>query len=447
MMRVDRDLHEPGDDEYRCDRDRAIPSVVEAERHEHVEDAEEQGRQRVEPEPSDERPVAERACDRARVRRLGGRGPDGEERRDERERDERDRDERPLDPHDVGKAAEHRADDEAEDGEAEDRAECLPASLARHVDGDPRQRAGPGRRARDTLDEAGQPEGDRAAGQREGEAREREHGQSGENAALRPDPADEEAARHSADQRSRAVRAEEQAGLELRQVVRVGEVGEERDDRPEQHRVEEHDRAREDDDAAHRPRIRRRPPDPRGRRHRHDAAVATATAGAFRGVPPPQAGVRAAGLRSCGIPLADQRKRTESVSPPSSSPDRPSPKRLPGGRAFNLRRSVLGALGNLLAHLAGVKHLLRDNVSQIATIAFAAAFAGEFRSTQKRTEGGGSFVRPPDRPPPKRLPVGGPSTSGAPSSVHTGHYGPVIMPSSGNRFRNPHFARFLFHAA
>jgi len=54
--------------------------------------------------------------------------------------------------------------------------------------------------------------------------------------------------------------------------------------------------------------------------------------------------------------LRDQRKRTESVSPPSSSPDRPSPKRLPGGRAFNLGRSVLGALGNLLPDLAGVKH-------------------------------------------------------------------------------------------
>jgi len=123
--------------------------------------------------------------------------------------------------------------------------------------------------------------------------------------------------------------------------------------------------------------------------------VATATAGAFRGVPrrrrgssrgirllrnptwrarepgqlrprqraplgvcPAAGGDQAAGFRSCGIPLADQRKCTESVSPPSNSPDRPSPKRLPGGRAFNLGRSVLGALGNLLAHLAGVKHSL-----------------------------------------------------------------------------------------
>lgn len=49
------------------------------------------------------------------------------------------------------------------------------------------------------------------------------------------------------------------------------------------------------------------------------------------------------------------RKCTESVSPPSSSPDRPSPKRLPGGRAFDLRRSVLGAIRKLVAHSAAVK--------------------------------------------------------------------------------------------
>ena len=164
------------------------------------------------------------------------------------------------DSHDVGEAAEHRADDEAEDCEAEYRPERLPAPLARHVDGHPRQRAGPCGRARDALDEARQAEGERAAGECEGKARDREHRQTGEDAALWPDPSDEETARHSADERSRAVRSEEEAGLELRQVVRVCEVREERDDRPEQHRVEEHDGAREDDDPAHSARIRRRTP-------------------------------------------------------------------------------------------------------------------------------------------------------------------------------------------
>ncbi len=42
-------------------------------------------------------------------------------------------------------------------------------------------------------------------------------------------------------------------------------------------------------------------------------------------------------------------------------------------------------------------------------------------STQKMHRGQCSLVRPTDRRPPKRLPVGEPSTSGAPSSVHPGH--------------------------
>jgi hypothetical protein len=99
---------------------------------------------------------------------------------------------------------------------------------------------------------------------------------------------------------------------------------------------------------------RRRPPHLRALRRR-DAAVAAAKPTPSGGVPRRRRG-SSGGIPLLRNPLADQRKCTESVSPPSSSPDRPPPKRLPGGRAFNLRRSVLGALGNLLAHLAGVKH-------------------------------------------------------------------------------------------
>ena len=82
----------------------------------------------------------------------------------------------------------------------------------------------------------------------------------------------------------------------------------------------------------------------------------TAKAAGFRDVPRCR---RGSSRRNplCGFLFGEQRKCTESVSPPSNSPDRPSPKRLPGGRAFNLGRSVLGALGNLLADLADVKHL------------------------------------------------------------------------------------------
>jgi hypothetical protein len=79
----------------------------------------------------------------------------------------------------------------------------------------------------------------------------------------------------------------------------------------------------------------------------------------------------------------------------------------------------------------------RGNVSQIATNSFGSQLARKFGSRHKCTEVGGSLVRPPNRPPPKRLPVGGPSTSGAPSSVHTGHYDAILVPSSWNRPRNP----------
>jgi hypothetical protein len=46
---------------------------------------------------------------------------------------------------------------------------------------------------------------------------------------LRPDPADQETARDAAQERTATVRAEQEPGLELRQVVPVGEVGEERE--------------------------------------------------------------------------------------------------------------------------------------------------------------------------------------------------------------------------
>ena len=110
--------------------------------------------------------------------------------------------------------------------------------------GDPRERAGPGHRARDALREPRDAERDRVAGEREDEARDAEERKAGDDAALRPDPADEEPGREPADERAAAVGAEQQPGLELRQVVVVGEAGEERDDRAEQHRVDEHDRAR-----------------------------------------------------------------------------------------------------------------------------------------------------------------------------------------------------------
>ena len=82
----------------------------------------------------------------------------------------------------------HRSDDEPEDREAEHRAERLAAPLARRAERQPGERAGPGHRAREPLEETGDAESDRGAGEREGEARDGEHEQPDHHRALRPDP-------------------------------------------------------------------------------------------------------------------------------------------------------------------------------------------------------------------------------------------------------------------
>jgi hypothetical protein len=56
-------------------------------------------------------------------------------------------------------------------------------------------------------------------------------------------------------------------------------------------------------------------------------------------------------------------------------------------------------------------------------------------------------VRSPDRPPPKRLPLGGPSTSGAPSSVQLGDYGLPEAPSRSPTTQMPLFATFSLQTA
>ena len=212
----------------------------------------------------------ERARDRAGPTLLARRRVDGGERPGEAGRDDCDRAERRADADEVGDAAEHRADHEPEHREPEHRAEGLTAPGTRDADRGPGERARPRRGAGQPLGEASDAERDRATGEREGETREREHDQAHEDAALRPDPADEQPSRNPTDERAAAVRAEQEAGLELRQVVVVGEAREERDDRSEQHRVEEDDGAGDGDDATHSPdldkgaRLRPRRPDAEG---------------------------------------------------------------------------------------------------------------------------------------------------------------------------------------
>jgi hypothetical protein len=170
-------------------------------------------------------------------------------------------------------------------------------------------------------------------------------------------------------------------------------------------------------------------------------------AAGFRDVPPPSGGGSERGIPLLRNPSLGPRKMHR-VGLASVQLTRSTFAEATAGRE-SLQPSALRArcTRKPTGPFGGRQALSRVNVSQIATIGFAFEFGLEFGSRQKRTEGGGSFVRPPNRPPPKRLPVGGPSTSGAPSSVHTGHYGPVRAPSSGNRSRNPQFAIFFIRAA
>ena len=171
--RVDPDLDQPGGDEHGGDRERAVARVVEPERDEDVERAEEERGERVEPQAADEAPVAKSAPDRARrlqlpTRRLATRATPAASAAATSATTR----ERGPDSGQLRRRRRNRADDEAGDGEPEHRAERLPATLARDAHGDPRQRAGPRRGARETLREPRDAERDRTAGEREAEARE-----------------------------------------------------------------------------------------------------------------------------------------------------------------------------------------------------------------------------------------------------------------------------------
>ena len=72
-------------------------------------------------------------------------------------------------------------------------------------------------------------------------------------------------------------------------------------------------------------------------------------------------------------PNSDHNKCTEPVAPSSGTPGRPPPERLPLGSSINLRRSVLGARGNLARQLPAVNHSSRRfsaNCTEIISDAF-----------------------------------------------------------------------------
>ena len=89
-------------------------------------------------------------------------------------------------------------------------------------------------------------------------------------------------------------------------------------------------------------------------------------------------------------------------------------------RAINLGRSVLGAAPTLRGRPRAVKHSCHEIVRGAREASRLRRRAFRVGAHEKRHRAGGaSFVRLSDRPPPKRLPVGEPSTSDAPYSVQS----------------------------
>jgi hypothetical protein len=151
-------------------------------------------------------------------------------------------------------------------------------------------------------------------------------------------------------------------------------------------------------------------------------------------VPPAGRGSERRDSAPAGSRSRDQRKRTESISPPSNSPDRPPPKRLPGGRAFNLRRSVLGALGKLLSHSSDVKHRLETTcrkLRQSSLSPHSLTNSGPDRSAPRAAAPSSGL--PTDRRQSDCL-LEGHQPRALRSSVQGGHYDPVI--ASSRRYRS-----------
>ena len=151
----------------------------------------------------------------------------------------------------LGQPTEDGAEHRTEDRDAERRSDDLAPTLARRFDRYPRERACPGRGARDALNEACESESDRAVGRREREAGDGEQQERADDLALRAPAGGCEPARDASEEGAGPVRAHEQPGTGLREVELVGIRRDERGQRGEEQRVDEDDRADEGEQAAH----------------------------------------------------------------------------------------------------------------------------------------------------------------------------------------------------
>ncbi len=248
---IDDDLHEPGCEEDGADREGAPAGVVEREGREDHQQPEEHRRQHAQPEATDEPLVAKRAVEPGKGGLLPWRGSRERGEPGEDQRGDADTREREPDSDVLGRASEREAEDRAEDGSAECGAENLAAPLTWRRHRDPGERASPGRGAGDALGESREPERERRVCGREGEARDGEDEQSGNDCPLRPEPRCGKPAGDPAEDRAGAVRADENACAGLGQVELVRVRRNEGRQRGEEQRVDEDDRADEEEETAH----------------------------------------------------------------------------------------------------------------------------------------------------------------------------------------------------
>ena len=129
----------------------------------------------------------------------------------------------------------------------------LTSAVAGRAHRHPGERTRPGDRARQPLEQPREPERERPAGDGEAEAGGGQHEQAEDDRVPGADAPREQAAGDPARERARAERADEEARFELAERELVGVAGDERDDRAEQCRVDEDDRADDGEQTAHEP--------------------------------------------------------------------------------------------------------------------------------------------------------------------------------------------------
>ena len=231
------------------------PCVVERQRREHVQRAEEERGHGHQPEPEQEVAVADRRHDQSERLALGRRRLQTQCGDQEHDLEGRDGGERPADADHARGRADHRAEQRAEDGGAHRRAHRLAATLARGGEREPGEPACPGQRRAEALGEPRRDERPVTPGRGDTDTARGDEDEPREDGAPRAAARGDDAAGNRAGQDAEAVRGHERTDAALGEVVRLLEMGQQRCERRVQSGVDDDDDADEGEQPAHRPRL------------------------------------------------------------------------------------------------------------------------------------------------------------------------------------------------